>query len=448
MNRQSHIQAHVPARIFHCRIFSGLGRIVLLMGCVLSCLVFAEQSMYPAGSTVPSAEQPNNENSTLSSQQKAQNKRDLRLAQQKLKRLEDQVDAYDASLGELSLELAGYHVIQGNHSEALAAYRRSLHLTRINAGLDSLSQLPILEAIHQLYRDTGDADRAADFLDKILLLYHQNYAPDSAAMADILERVGRWHLAAAYFEADKKTMFHLTTAHSALTRAYAIDQAEGHGFDHDMYSQLLMVNYLLASHGKQDDLERQAEYSRLKPQIINVQVDNAYRRGRKLIERSIASAAFEGDPEIMVRAQLLQADWAQLFDKRYSARKMYTEAYSVASVLEHSNPVRISFNYPQQLPNFTLQANEFAARDVETRRVLVEFNVNEWGSPSRVTVIPSHMKTQADAPQEEDGAAVTINKRAERAAIKAVKSSMYRPAIVGGEPIATQGVRQTVLIDI
>ena len=53
----------------------------------------------------------------------------------------------------------------GSAEAALNLYRWALHSTRINSGLSTAEQLPLLERILELLRDQGDPDKVGRQID-------------------------------------------------------------------------------------------------------------------------------------------------------------------------------------------------------------------------------------------------------------------------------------------
>ena len=65
----------------------------------------------------------------------------------------------------------------GETATALELYRWALHSTRINKGLSSVDQLPILERIIELMRDSGDREELANQIDYFYRLLGRGAKP-------------------------------------------------------------------------------------------------------------------------------------------------------------------------------------------------------------------------------------------------------------------------------
>lgn len=97
---------------------------------------------------------------------------------------------YASGLEEPLADLARQRVAEGRFGEALALYRRSLHILRVNTGLASPAQMTIVRAMLQLQRALGDREALDD-------LYGYYYRLGWLA-ADDEEGDERWRVALEY----------------------------------------------------------------------------------------------------------------------------------------------------------------------------------------------------------------------------------------------------------
>src|SRR6056297_1311672 len=97
---------------------------------------------------------------------------------------------YASGLEEPLADLARQRVAEGRFGEALALYRRSLHVLRVNTGLASPAQMAIVRAMLQLQRALGDREA----LDDLYGYYYRLGWLD----ADGQEGEARWRVALEY----------------------------------------------------------------------------------------------------------------------------------------------------------------------------------------------------------------------------------------------------------
>ena len=360
--------------------------------------------------------------------------REVVLILDQLRDLEGRFDAYDMSIGEMSLDLADRLAELGDTENALVAYRRALHIMRVNNGLDTDTQIPVLESIHNTQVEARLFEDAVTTLSRIYWVHLQNSNPNDPRLIDVLKRIGTWHLSANYFTIDNKGLSHLIAAHGALAKAHSISQIQNQPYDFDLYNTLSMVNYSLALHVGNDAessnaIDGSASSGETYAQLSLI--SGAFRRGKALLQKGIEHARQSGNLENMVRATLLYGDWNQLFKKRYSARDMYALAYQLANQLDEGHSLQRTFERPQKLPYFDVDALEFTPDPIETFPIKLEFNVNGWGQSSDVLILDE--KTRE-------------NRHAHRTAIKSVRSAIYRPTLLDGQPIDFIGVKQTIVV--
>ncbi|MEQ9021624.1 MAG: tetratricopeptide repeat protein [Pseudomonadales bacterium] len=381
--------------------------------------------------------------------------------QSQLEYLESSRDAYDIGISELSLELGAHYAELGYYDQSLEAYRRALHIARINYGLTSEQQLPILEQFLELYEEAGHMDEADFIFQKMLLIYQENYDPWSPAVASLYERIGSWHLAAYYFEIDEEPVSHLVAANRALSNAHYIGRAQrDYSYNFDMYNLLTLTNWGLSTFytgpGTNNDFSNdRRDFSRDE----NMQISGAFRSGRLLLEEGIEAAAKTDDPENIARATLMYADWNQMFNRPRTARTHYLQAYEYIQQLAPDNPLRQSFGMPHALPNFDESEFSFRPQNNEHHEIPLAFDVSEWGMPQSISVddeavesleLPAVVATEKSITQEEESLSEEEMERqwedATRKAMSAIRSTKFRPAIIDGQPSDYQNVKQVILV--
>jgi len=362
--------------------------------------------------------------------------KDLIQTQNQLAYIEGLVDAYDDSIGELSLEIGTLLASEGKTEEALSAFRRALHVSRINNGLDSDLQLPVLEAILDLQTKTNQISSAGDTLNRIYRIHQANYLSTDPATIDALIRIGIWHFSAYFFKIDGLSLTHLIKARRAFGLAHDFSQDSEQGYNFDLYNLLAMTDHGLASIASSNESSSNDTSSFSGNGQVTVSlVTGSYRRGKLLLETGILDARKSENIDSLVRAILLYADWNQMFNKRNAARKLYIRAYETALKLPEESPLRQSFNHPHRLPDFNSTLLQFGPKDVEVEMVPVRFNVDKWGASTNIEILPK---------ENEEKVANSVR----RAARSTIRTVAYRPSIVNGQPIDSVGVTQTVIVEL
>ncbi|MCV6605703.1 MAG: hypothetical protein OIF34_10385, partial [Porticoccaceae bacterium] len=113
--------------------------------------------------------------------------------QQTIDELEAEYGAYDTSLAEPLSGLAEALQSSGKHQQAIAALKRSLHVRRVNDGMNSLSQEPALRLLNDSYQAVGNNGAvAANYQRRLDLLQNNNSGGAAEKLALQLE-AAHWH---------------------------------------------------------------------------------------------------------------------------------------------------------------------------------------------------------------------------------------------------------------
>jgi|GEM_PF-6960258 len=381
--------------------------------------------------------------------------------QSQLERLESSRNAYDIGISELSLELAAQYSELGYYDQSLEAYRRALHIARINYGLTSEEQLPILEQFLSLYEKAGHMEEADFIFRKMLLIYRENYDPWSPAVASLFERIGSWHLAAYYFEIDQEPVSHLVAANVALLNALSIGRAQRDSiYDFDMYNLLSLTNWALSTFYNRPNRSNDFSNDTLNHSPdSNTYISNSFRNGSSLLEEGMKAAVKTEDPENIARATLMYADWNQLFNMPQTARTHYIEAYKRIQQLDPDSPLRQSLAIPHALPNFDESEFSFRPQKQEYHEIALRFDVTEWGRPQKILIdndATENFDASADRTAEhtlsQDEEPLSPEERerqleeAVRKAINTVRNTNFRPAFIDGQPSDYQNVKRVILV--
>jgi tetratricopeptide (TPR) repeat protein len=96
-----------------------------------------------------------------------------------IEQLQDREGPYSDSLAEPLAGLGRYYRSAGDLDGALRSYRRALHVVRINDGLYSERQIPILQELLDTYRGSGDLQALDQRYDYYFRLYGNGQPPYS-----------------------------------------------------------------------------------------------------------------------------------------------------------------------------------------------------------------------------------------------------------------------------
>ena len=122
-------------------------------------------------------------------------------------------------------QLIGLGLLQHENGEyhlAVEAIRRSILIMRINEGLHSINQIPLLELIIESNSALEEWEKVADAYDHMRWLYVQNFASDDPRLLPVLKRIRQWHLEAYNKETGRSLGAHFRVAESLFDQALSI----------------------------------------------------------------------------------------------------------------------------------------------------------------------------------------------------------------------------------
>jgi tetratricopeptide (TPR) repeat protein len=360
--------------------------------------------------------------------------------------LEDQGGPYADALAEPLASLGRHYRLRGDLENAQRVYRRALHVVRVNDGLHSRRQLPILRELLQLYRDAGDMTS----LDERYDYYFRLYGSGSAPFTDARLRAGleylRWQREAVRLGIDGqdlRRLVKLIELNEAIIRDVALDSSlDPVWYRQLVYSQLRNL-YLLQDRAQ----PRIEETGMLQNSLFYLATEQdpgghelrlatlqrgAFARGASLLQTLIGRMPAEA-PAALARARLELGDWYQWNGATERAADEYTDAVALlreageARLLERwfAQPVELpdngAFWQPQQLPE-------------GKRKVLLEavYDVSATGRPGNIeaTVVEAG----------DDGAAYRLRRQ--------LAGTRFRPRWLEGRPEeVTRLVRTYELVD-
>ena len=83
---------------------------------------------------------------------------------------------------------------QSDHSESSDAFLRAFQIVRVNDGLYSTKQLPILDLLIESNSALGKWKQVADNYDMMYWLYRRNYEENDPRQLQALKRLRRWYM--------------------------------------------------------------------------------------------------------------------------------------------------------------------------------------------------------------------------------------------------------------
>ena len=353
----------------------------------------------------------------------------IRVAEREIGRIETILGRYDIALVEplvvLGDGLAGY----GDYDNALNAYDRALHVTRVNAGLHDPKQVAVVYREANTHYAKGDIATANDRHEYAYHILERNFdqqadeialIPGTFVLADWYVKTYNIFMARTFYErARVLAKAHYGVGHPLLIQALR-GVANTYRLEKFTPAEIPNIEDLVASRRRGSS----TNLSRLPPTRIN-----NFREGETALIEIVKMLLAQGDANVeeVALAKLDLADWYLLFQQNKRAQILYEDVWLsfdggsstdfIARELQYPKPIYLSL--PQDPKTSSNATHVRATKGV----VELSFTVNERGSVLNLVTERA----------EPSGSDFLVRKQARKA--------RYRPAFVDGKPITTPDVR-------
>ncbi len=282
--------------------------------------------------------------------------------------------AYDDRLAEPLFGLGRLFQEQQNFNEAAKLLTRALHLKRVNDGLYSESQIPILQTLintHVKSRQWRSVDRNYAYLESLYRNLVKNNRRSVETYIAALEQASRWHLAAVSLDVDENNIEHLKRVrdiHEKIVEAAAQEYGENDVKLVPHLYHLALAHYYFGAGMLPREIASATRYQpgglfgdRDRTVSVNFQINRSVSKGLDILNRIKSIYANAGDVEAEAMAVLYLADWALLLDdaRRIESRMRYYVNSGVGSRLRHDVRSARSFA-PSRLKDGALQNYHYA----------------------------------------------------------------------------------------
>ena len=285
---------------------------------------------------------------------------------QRLREQELAQGPYAAPLAETLTELARAADALGDGAAALKARERALHLTRVNEGLYSAAQAPLLRALLEGHRRRGEFARLDERYDYFFRLYGAGRPPwTEARWAATLEYL-RWQREALRRRIDgadvQRRLLELHRRHEDLFKALrpagqAVDWERERDVAFSQLKTLYLIEVLVAPsvedfaalRSNRAQREGAAAFDRYRERLDNLK-RGLRGRGRKLLE-SLLDIVPAGAARARGEIQLALADWLQWHGATRAARERYLALWKRLEGSQYQPLAQAWFARPVPLPD-------------------------------------------------------------------------------------------------
>jgi len=319
---------------------------------------------------------------------------------------------------------------QGFFGEALDTYQRAMHVNRVNHGLYSLSQAPMLRGIISSDKALNLYGDVTTSYYRLLRLYLKNYEATDPALLAMLSELSLWHTDVYQIDKSRSQIDHLTSAHSLIKKA--INNANNdddldYATKIDLLRTAALVSYYFSIQ-EVDDFASAAgsQYSASADKNFQLPAPTAalsrgsFRSGRIAHEQIIALTQSNPDAteDSKIRAYIETGDWHLIFSHRDSAMKYYQQAQAMIAQTNRQQELTTAwFAAPKILPAIRAEA---APDNPDALYATAQLDISEAGKPSHVNILE---------PTAEQ------NLQLRRSMIETIKNSRFRPRFVDNKPV-------------
>lgn len=372
---------------------------------------------------------------------------------------------YDPQLSEQLLGLGLLYKNMGNYDEAGEALKRSLHIKKVNDGIQSMNQVPVLEALIEVNTKAEKWDELNQNYHLLLWVHQRNLQSGDPSLLPVIERVGKWKLAAyvngLLSEAPSTTLNDIVDMYKStvdiLTELYGENDPRLlgplKGLSLVQYQQVNMIMNQpvmeFQSVGRRETVQRRCFPVMLPNGVITTVCQNSVVPNpqyyvdkqntkdmtvarhmsavRNSLNRIVKLSSINQVSTYEQAASLVNlADWYLLNSKRATALDNYRKAYQLL-VEDNYEPKYIEalFGKPVRIPRMSsTPPDPDAETEFEIPRPFVRlaFEVTTEGKARRIKII-----------EESEPGNIVIRKYARQQ----VANSLFRPRFEEGEPVAT-----------
>ena len=364
----------------------------------------------------------------------------MALFQRQLEERQGDGGPYSDTLAEPLTGLARSHLANGDLDEARRLYRQALHIVRVNDGLYSKRQIPILQELLEIYRSTGDLESLDQRYDYYFRLYGAGQPPFSEVRLRAALAYLRWQREALSLGMDgerHQRLLDLYNLNDELVKATAVDP----DVSIEQYREVVMSqvrNLYLVEDKISPRMEKigvvssapsfggeweETDFDRKRLETLQ---RGALSGGVRLLEDVIQRSTGTAAPETLARLHLELGDWYQWHGSA-SAREQYARVVEILTGAGQQDLLEQWLGQPVELPDNGAFWQPSRLVNAEPRIVVeTRYDVTASGRIRNLT-----------------GAAVSAEYEAKADRLKReLRKMRFRPRWVNGEPEAVEGLER------
>ncbi len=359
---------------------------------------------------------------------------------QEIETLKETEDAYSEQLGESYLAYGRFLMQAGRIDESRKMLVNALHIAKINNGVNSIEQRPILRELFEMNFALRNTEETEEQLRRIIWLEKKDPNLNDVYSYDMVVRLGNLYLDLYLGDPMVSELSLEYLNKSTRYLGYAINR---YG-DRPLSEVLLPYGELALAHQLRSRIQlevdrsfyqdtRQRGFSDIDRTKSRRLPSNTYTRSEAYLRDYLRKAQREKDLENTIHALLGLGDSALMSGRMNTAEKFYDLAWTGAQNLSITHPIVESFNRPIKLPAFQFSV------------------VRKERAPSRpMELIPLSINIETDGRVRKVAreALVETTSAMTGRARRIIKRARFRPIIENGKLIPVNDYRYEVPITV
>ncbi|MEH6583551.1 MAG: tetratricopeptide repeat protein [Halioglobus sp.] len=358
---------------------------------------------------------------------------------QQLERQEVEGGPYADGLAEPLVGLGRYYRDQGNYPAALHSYQRALHVVRVNDGLYSERQIPLVRDLLDTYRLSGEMEALDERYEYFFRLYGSGQPPFTDLRLRATVEFLRWQREATRLDLDGSSTVRLIQMYELNNRILE-DVAQSVDVKESWYQQLALSQirnlYLLQTRIRMPNenvslssgplsQSGQGMAPDFNEQRLVTIMRTSSARGRALLQEVISRASVGASPAELAALHLELGDWHQWNDSTREALKEYRRAIQILEDAGETLLLERWLGSPVELPaNGAFWQPKIETGEVGRVVLLADYDVSTRGNARNIRI----------SSLDSGGEAYTGRLRRKLAATR------FRPRIAAGEAVFSEGL--------
>ncbi len=365
----------------------------------------------------------------------------------KLQDAQSEGGPYSGDMIEPLSDMGRAYQLFNRHPDAVDQFRRAVHLLRVNEGLYTPSQIPVLEALIRSQRALGRMEAVDASREYLYRVQEGALDPSDEKLLKAAVDYSEWKREAYLTRVGSETYLRLLDMHRTHTRAVekilTVDPDDAAQIPY-LYQQV-RAGYLISQYDGERYPSFQTTGSAMigDPSVSTTKLewlafqqlrDYNFRNGRRALDQIVALEGSRDPVNSQALAQAYSAlgDWHMWWDRKTRAIQAYEKAAAVLGERSQLGlPVTELFERPLELPIepvfYTANTTGTATVERKKARAVVRFNVSRLGEAKRIEIV------ELDPPESVE---------ARLALIGMLKRFRFRPIIRSGQATVASSIER------